>query len=609
MYTKYLEQPADKQSNLPPQNTATAATLSPGGSGAEASSPASGFYSSVVSKKSNKDASKMLLPLVMDDESFGGSGSRHEGLGRFSKQLLFADDEEHYISEGSDYHQDFPLGSYRAQPRPLATKGGGGGPTSPGSYSQAVASHPTTTTTTTATTAAAAEAEAATNGSSKSNSSSHPYNNNNNNIVVAEEDDSPRGLLHHRHRHHQEDPLGGWGVTPPNYSKAAKWWSPGIEDAGRLATEANFAMSSPATTAHMLGYDEDVFPLRPTEDFVHQSQVENDPFQPYASPAKSPILLHNSSFSSEGISKSSKEIGLEERDWREEDDVDIEEGGGGGGVGVALSPPATSARVTRSSRLGVMSLFRDRNASNKDGLAPGSGSGGGVVVVGGSGGTGGGSSNSNKKMSRSSGSGGSKAPGTSVLASSDSNSVGGGGGGVRHPNSIVSGQSNIAAPLDDSAIAGATNGGSGLWDSTSWGGYPSHSFMVTSAFAPRPGETFATSTPHLEPMRQEDLLPSLQLPPPPKPIEDQKTGLSSIFGSSSPTITRGGGRSGIVEGEFFCLLCYCGFKTAEDLFSHCSSDPSHQERTMLDVGAEKIWQCPPPPPHRPTSSSLHLCSR
>ena len=67
----------------------------------------------------------------------------------------------------------------------------------------------------------------------------------------------------------------------------------------------------------------------------------------------------------------------------------------------------------------------------------------------------------------------------------------------------------------------------------------------------------------------------------------------------------------VMDESFCCLLCYTAYNTASELASHSTSDIGHLELALLDSGADKIWQYPPPPPQKSSKASLNstLCTK
>lgn len=556
VYTEYLPrvQDSDKQSNLASKATGQ---LSNSAAAKDAgASQTSEYYSNVV-VDSSCDTSKTSTP-DWDAGVAAKVGKKYKQAhdGTSSERDAQEVDEKHFTealdlkSEGVT--SEFPLGSYRSQPRP---------PLDP-------------------------------------NSQSKP------------------------HPSQESGDFANWDEPDVlDYFKglnSEKWWSPGVEEIDHGSKD----MTGNDVSAHNTSYAMDEYeeyPLRPNDAFIHQSQVENDPFQPYAS-SKSPRLLpglvaldnerspmHERSPMLLGLKSSvkrdseklpglgidsqqipkSREIGLEERDWEAADDAMIEDSGdlspearrvvmspgGRRSRGVDLSPGGRRSRWVDLSPGGRSSRgpgVRSRGADGNNDLAPGSGN----------------APASNNKPPA----GIVLAPGSGLLS-----------------NSMVS-DSKLKADTFVGELAGASrfglemNSGGGLWDNTSWG----TSFMA-SAFV------VANDIPSSSD-RSLDPVGNVRDGPFPAALQSRDALTSGIkpkdtasLGSGAQVVTDTD--NGIGDGKFFCLLCYFAFKTAGDLFAHCSTVTAHQEIAALDAGAEKVWQYAPPPPREGNITIPGVCSR
>jgi hypothetical protein len=380
-----------------------------------------------------------------------------------------------------------------------------------------------------------------------------------------------------------------------NFFKSNKWWSPGVEELEDGSSREEMPSSRNAYNTSYSVDDGEEYPLRPSDDFVHQSQVDNDPFQPYAS-SRSPMLLpgivalesprqpnlKSGSIKGDlgklpgldiglgGIPKS-REIGLEDRDWEDADDVLIEKSGGPSPEdgGLELSPGYLRSVGVADIRNGS----RVSDAGNN--LAPGSGKG--------------------------------VATGSNDLAPGGG---GGGGGGTAlgHKLPWSTGDGELKEDTFADQLAGIGRfgvGGGGLWDNTSWGtNHTSNSFMA-SAFAAAANPI--TSSPD----RKHG---SLQFPKdnsfPSTPQSLNNTLTPGAVKSRDTTLYRSGDQvvADIGDRKFFCLLCYLAFKTAGDLFQHCAT-LTHQEIAALDTGAERVWQYAPPPPKEGSTPVPKVCVR
>ena len=482
-------------------------------------SPTSESYSNVVSDNS-RDASKASTPdwdagVVAKDER----GSHNPSSSSVSKSPSV--DEKHFSEaldlEGEGSSSEFPLGAYRSQPRPLLDP-----------------------------------------------------------------------------KDQESDESANWGEAEVlNYFKAQKWWSPGIEEAGKEGAASGFT----SFTAD----DFEEYPVRPSDDFIHQSQVESDMFQPYA--ARSPLVLSKLGIDSERSPKQSvlessmkgaddrlpglgintddipksKEIGLEDRDWNDEDDLLIEKSGSPDDFGLEFSPGARMSSPGgrgvidpspggRSSR-GAGNRRADRNTNNNSSsLGPGSkasATGNGLAP--------GGSSSGLPPISRSD-----------------------------LPWSIGDTKDSVAGLGGFDLDMGS--GGKGLWDNTSWGNPSNSSSFMASAFA---AANSIASEPESKPAALDPLgsMKETSFPSALQTLDDaMKSKDEALFGSSDEN-------NGIGDGKFFCLLCYAAFRTAGDLFAHCSTASTHQELAALDTGAEMVWQHVPPPPKQGNIPIPKVCNR
>lgn len=399
-----------------------------------------------------------------------------------------------------------------------------------------------------------------------------------------------------------------WGEAEVlNYFKAQKWWSPGVEEMDRDASKGTSGGAVSGLNTSFTVDDFEEYPVRPSDDFIHQSQVESDLFQPYAASSRNPLvlskligidserspkqsgldsslrgtsdLLAGLGVSADTIPKS-KEIGLEDRDWNDEDDILIEKSGSPEDFGMDLS---AEGQISSPGGRGVIDPSPGRRSSR------------GV----GNGGTD--ENTNNSSLAPSSG----KAPGQGVGASgkaSTGNGLAPGSGLPPHndlPWSIGDNKDSIAGL---SGFGLDVSSGRGLWDNTSWGNSSTNSFMASAFAAANSIVSDSENKPALDPLGNAK---GISFPSALQTLDDtMKLNDKAPFGSSDQSEN-----NGIGEGKFFCLLCYAAFRTAGELFVHCSTTSSHQELAALDTGAERVWQYAPPPPKQGNTPIPKVCNR
>ncbi len=343
-------------------------------------------------------------------------------------------------------------------------------------------------------------------------------------------------------------------------------------------------------TSHNTSYtmeEDDVIHLCPCDDFVHQSQVENDTFQPYAAMNHSPILLPalldrgDGSGSGSGGFRGKDTVGSIEGKWTEEDEASV--------------APDVDYKPRAKSPLPPSRLSRRRELFSND------------------------SKNSNSKISgvsKAPGGGGlapgsSKAPGGTIAPlGGGSLAVGGGGNPWSHGDEggvTLGGGISVFSASKSDRTEPLVNGG-GVWGAGVPTEVPSTAArgdMLASAFAVSSDLDRAVGgvggTNFLEALRPLSAGP----PSTPKPNHDV---ISNSHHPPMPGGTVKSGRVGGGEGSHPCLLCYAVFGSASKLGSHCSGDPGHLEMAMLDSGAEMAWRHTPPPPNLPNPSTLQLCN-
>lgn len=80
-------------------------------------------------------------------------------------------------------------------------------------------------------------------------------------------------------------------------------------------------------------------------------------------------------------------------------------------------------------------------------------------------------------------------------------------------------------------------------------------------------------------------------------------------GSGSNGLARAMKSNGVENEVHPCLLCYTAYGTASELGLHCSTDVGHLEMAVLDSGAAKVWSFAPPPPQKLNASLLQVCTK
>lgn len=300
--------------------------------------------------------------------------------------------------------------------------------------------------------------------------------------------------------------------------------------------------------------EDDEFPLRPSDEFVHQSQIENDAFQPYsgATPLL-PIISGNVGDGGEGgmgIPRV-REIGLHGKNWSKED-------------GELARRDGSKKSRDKSAKTNALNFVQE------DGLL-----------------FSGGDNNNGSKP----------APGSvSSLpwsaSASDLVDVG-----------VSSGVSNVTNP----SMYGLELNGRGRDLPNIWGaGNELGATMMASAFS-------SSVSSKLEPRGVQEgtfraALPSLASRGPPGGGNPEAIDEMDIFGGDDQTTTIR--NNGVQDGgKFSCLLCYVAYDTARELGSHTANSAEHLERAMLDSGAERAWQYAPPPPRKLNASVLQACSK
>ena len=312
--------------------------------------------------------------------------------------------------------------------------------------------------------------------------------------------------------------------------------------------------------------------FRPSEAFVHQSQVENDTFQPYD--RETPLLLtpRGGGANTGGISKAREIAAVQGKGWTKEEDRDV----------------GKKASVTDSrSRNGVVSVM-------------GPGRGGEVSPD---------ISNSNSLSGLGSAS---HSPWFPVAGVTNTTTRAGAGRTDRDAK-VKDAFMSIGETIntsEHSAYGLGLNMSAGI--ATTWGTGettinppgPVMSVMATPTFPPN------NPTHHSEDVR-------------PSPGEEnallggyQAVGNAFSTSTDSDMLMFGDYSHGssndisdvVMDGEFVCLLCYKGFKSEEELGHHCSTN-SHMEAAMLDSGAERVWQFAPPPSRKVNLSSLQMCGK
>lgn len=312
------------------------------------------------------------------------------------------------------------------------------------------------------------------------------------------------------------------------------------------------------------------FPLRPSEDFVHQSQVDHDAFQPYAGAKDTPLLipLGGGGGGKEGEIPKVPSVVQQGHGWSKEEEEDVLMRGRSVGGG-----KKSRGRGGRGDVAGMEETGGDSN-----GL---SGLGNGDLL----------SWSSPSRVER-------NAKAKDAFLSSSTSSSTAPTSATAHHYGLDLGMHSHASDM-----------------SSTWGG---NSIMASALAAATTVEALPTSggSGRLEVelgRDEEDPFPARYKPRPLSGLEEtvDSDGLSDpdMFGEYGGGVATGG-NAGAEMGDtkFSCLLCYRVFKNAEELGSHCGTS-SHLERALWDSGAEEVWQYAPPPPGRVNRSRLRVCTK